>query len=624
MPPEEERPNAPEPGVGPSTSGDRVEQLAGDIAQVEGSPTPSRLPSSASGSSTSPSAPPPPPPPPPLTGTYRAPGAPEFDHLARLEPIKLPDVWFSGEPSQLLTFLRAIRDFLQPRSSLFQSETRRIVWISRHFGFCPSEHRRTTSPAENWSTSLVNDNARRQGNFDPYADLDGIAFTIPVLRTVESFIEGLITVFGDKFMKENAKRALASCKQRDLTIGEYNSKFCSLVYLVEDVEAARNERYVLGLNPKIIWKAMSAEWRAADTLEARMALATEAAAQLDLLALLPQDVSQPGRHRPLSSAPPPGLPLPPQYQANPTPRDPNAMEIDATTFRPGNRPPTILDISRSLCRSKNLCFCCLKPVVPPNHTGSLNCLNVPVLQEQRETFVKKNRQTPAASVAAIHPIPQPPNSPPLTYHPIPEDAPLMDPLAGAECVMGDYQNYDEEYDDYEEPSCSNVNVPVNTVHVWLDCTKGGRLIVPAMFKAPEGVLVKANILVDTGAMANFVSEEFVRRHDLQLRQRKNPIRCVGFDGREGVGGLVTQDWVGVVHLSSLDAKPVPLASLFGVTRLGSIDAIFGLPWLDQQGWVASGSKTGGHQFTLGSTPLYVMDSSSLGGKPEGELYAPSP
>ncbi|PLW30877.1 hypothetical protein PCANC_20109 [Puccinia coronata f. sp. avenae] len=200
----------------------------------------------------------------------------------------------------------------------------------------------------------------------------------------------------------------------------------------------------------------------------------------------------------------------------------------------------------------------------------------------------------------------------------------MDPSAGAECVMGDYQNYDEEYDDYEEPSCSNVNVPVNTVHVRLDCTKGGRLIVPAMFKAPEGVLVKANILVDTGAMANFVSEEFVRRHDLQLRQRKNPIRCVGFDGREGVGGLVTQDWVGVVHLSSLDAKPVPLASSFGVTRLGSIDAIFGLPWLDRQGWVASGSKTGGHQFTLGSTPLYVMDSSLLGGKPEGELYAPSP
>jgi hypothetical protein len=107
-----------------------------------------------------------------------------------------------------------------------------------------------TSLAENWYTSLINDNARCQGNFDPYADLDGIEFTIPLLRMVESFIEGMITVFGNKFMKENAKRALVLCKQRDLTITEYNSKFCSFVYLVEDVEAARIEQYVLGLNQR--------------------------------------------------------------------------------------------------------------------------------------------------------------------------------------------------------------------------------------------------------------------------------------------------------------------------------------------------------------------------------------
>jgi hypothetical protein len=120
---------------------------------------------------------------------------------------------------------------------------------------------------------------------------------------------------------------------------------------------------------------MSAEWGAADTLEAPMALAMEVAAQLDLLALLPADVSQPGWYCPLSLAPPPGLPLPPQHQPNPPPRDPNAMEIDATTTRPGNHPPTILDISFTLCQSKNLCFWCLKPVSPPNHTVSLNCWN---------------------------------------------------------------------------------------------------------------------------------------------------------------------------------------------------------------------------------------------------------
>jgi hypothetical protein len=128
------------------------------------------------------------------------------------------------------------------------------------------------------------------------------------------------------------------------------------------------------------------------------------------------------------------------------------------------------------------------------------------LPEKQELFVKNNQQVPIASVAAIQPAPQPSTSPPLTYHPLPDKVPTLDPSAEVEYVMGYYQNYDEEYDDYKEPSCSNVNILGNTVHVWLDCTKGGCLIVPALFKAPDAFLVKANILVNTGAMANFVSK----------------------------------------------------------------------------------------------------------------------
>jgi hypothetical protein len=108
---------------------------------------------------------------------------------------------------------------------------------------------------------------------------------------VEAFLEALISVFGDRFMKENAKRALSACKQGNSTIGEYNSRFSSLVYLVEDVEEARIKRYVSGLNPWIISQAMSKEWRNVNTLDARMELATEAAAQLNLLSLLPTDPS---------------------------------------------------------------------------------------------------------------------------------------------------------------------------------------------------------------------------------------------------------------------------------------------------------------------------------------------
>ncbi|KAA1124880.1 hypothetical protein PGTUg99_036364 [Puccinia graminis f. sp. tritici] len=211
----------------------------------------------------------------------------EDDQPAQPEPQRLKDVFFSGEPGHLLSFLRTIRDFLRNNRSGFSSEKRRVVWISRHFGFHPSDRKKTPSPAENWYSSLVIDNARQQGVIDVYGDLDGQPFILPTLSSVSAFLEGMITVFGDKFMRENAKRALEACKQRNLTIGEYNSQFKSLVYLVEDVEATRIEKYTSGLNPRIIRKAMSKQWTDATTLDQKMELASDAAAQLNILAMLP-------------------------------------------------------------------------------------------------------------------------------------------------------------------------------------------------------------------------------------------------------------------------------------------------------------------------------------------------
>ncbi|PLW35857.1 hypothetical protein PCASD_14457 [Puccinia coronata f. sp. avenae] len=63
--------------------------------------------------------------------------APHFSPA--VEPLKLKDVWFSGESAHLLSFLRVIRDFLQ-QNNVFRSESRRVVWILRHFGYSPSEH----------------------------------------------------------------------------------------------------------------------------------------------------------------------------------------------------------------------------------------------------------------------------------------------------------------------------------------------------------------------------------------------------------------------------------------------------------------------------------------------------
>ncbi|PLW04666.1 hypothetical protein PCASD_26771, partial [Puccinia coronata f. sp. avenae] len=150
--------------------------------------------------------PPPPPPPPPPTGhdsSFHSLSGQEFNHLRRIEPLKIPDLWFSGDAVQLTSFLRAI------------------------------------------------------------PDLNGVPFILPALQTVESLLGGLIAIFGNKFSKENAKRALAACKQQNLTIGEYNAQFSSLIYLVKDVPENQIEKYVSGLNPCIVRKEMSKQWREA-------------------------------------------------------------------------------------------------------------------------------------------------------------------------------------------------------------------------------------------------------------------------------------------------------------------------------------------------------------------------
>jgi hypothetical protein len=237
-----------------------------------------------------------------------------------------------------------------------------------------------------------------------------------------------------------------------------------------------------------------------------------------------------------------------------------------------------------------------------------------VTLEQQKKFVNWARQAPTTQVAHIHTKHTASQSGlPLTYHPVKgpnQTAQPPLPLQPPSFEENDLHGHDKCYKDLEEAKAA-------IVHVQLDISKGGCILVPTVFKLAGGVTIPATILVNTVSMANFINEGFICKHDLKTRQQKHPICCVGFDGFEEVGGLVTQDWAGVIQLLSINSKPVPLLASFGITCLGSVDAIFGLPWLDRQGWIASGSKKGGHHFTSGSTPLYVIESLAIGGQPEG-------
>ncbi|KNZ56489.1 hypothetical protein VP01_2391g1 [Puccinia sorghi] len=128
--------------------------------------------------------------------TYQVSLSAEFDHMLRIEALKIKDLWFSGKSAQILTFLCHVQDFLHVGSSLFQLETWRVVWIARHFGYHLPELWKNPSLVENWHCSLFIDNACWQGKVNFYADLEGKEFQHLVFVSVTAFLDGLLEVFG--------------------------------------------------------------------------------------------------------------------------------------------------------------------------------------------------------------------------------------------------------------------------------------------------------------------------------------------------------------------------------------------------------------------------------------------
>ncbi|KAI7951025.1 hypothetical protein MJO29_009699 [Puccinia striiformis f. sp. tritici] len=521
--------------------------------------------------------------------------APSVPHSQYAEHQKLPEVWFSGESSQLGPFLKDIRNFFHLRAVYFPSETRMIVWVSLHFGFRPFENQKGQSRSQNWYYSLIVENARLQGKFSPYADLERLAFLLPALSSWEAFENSLISYFGAKHLAETARATLDACRQGSMSVEEYNTQFGSLAYLVDMSDGDRVARYINGLNLNVRKQVNGQAWRAARNLKEKMDLVVEGAKDLDMLSRLSDPHSAPSKSKPAPPHQPPLYHHPHSFQ-----RASDAMDIDVATTHPNQRPINpFIALFRRVCMAQRVCFRCLKRTSPPDHTTPSNCPNGRTSFAEKQQFVERYRSAPPVQVSAALVLPPSSNA-------------EIFPASSTSTPSGDF-GYDEVYEDV-------VNADLATVKVQLDTSRSGRIMVPVSFQVSPSKSVVASVLVDTGAMANFVNKRFVDENQLLTRLRKTPIRCIGFDGNEGVGGLVTHDWVGRIHVSSVDsATTIPFPSSFGVTCLGSVDAIFGLPWLDRQTWTASGSSSGGHRFILGSAEVFVVDAFSLGEELEGKV-----
>ncbi|KAH9462041.1 hypothetical protein Pst134EB_005958 [Puccinia striiformis f. sp. tritici] len=344
---------------------------------------------------------------------------------------KLPDVWFSGESSQLGSFLKDIQNFFHLRAVHFPSEARMIVWVSLHFGFRPSENQRVQSRSQNWYHSLIVQNARLQGKFSPYADLERVPFLLPALASLAAFENSLISYFGDKNLAETARATLDSCRQGSMSVEEYNSQFGSLAYLVDMSDGDRVARYINGLNLNVHMRVTGQAWRAAKTLKDKMDLAVEGAKDLEMMSR----ISNP------HSAPKP-KPAPLYQHPHSSQRSSDAMDIDAATTHPNQRPVNpFIALFRRVCMAQRVSAA---TTLPP---------------------FSGNEASPASSAAA---------------------------------PLGDF-GYDEVYEDV-------VDADIATVKVQLDTSRSGRIMVPVSFQVSSSKSVIASVLVDTGAMANFVSK----------------------------------------------------------------------------------------------------------------------
>ncbi|KAA1084441.1 hypothetical protein PGT21_027987 [Puccinia graminis f. sp. tritici] len=413
-----------------------------------------------------------------------------------------------------------------------------------------------------------------------------------MLLSVTSFEQGLVDTFGDKFQLDSAKKALASCKQGKMSVEEYNAQYSTLCYQVVNSEDARIDKYVEGLNYDIISQAMSTAWLEEPTLAGKMAKALDASRQLAALSKIPNKHSSTPAPRPPPFAPPSVYQHP-----NSMARAPDAMDIDAVSAARGQKTPEqrFESLFRTVCLAQRVCFCCLQRTNPPDHTNAVNCPNGRVTMEARKKFVEQYRGAVPLQVSEVSFGPRPPGESitkkcsiflvPSPYQARPSDSLVHQHQFPSEIVEQPAE-FAEAADTlssqlgFKEPQEDIEEVGVSTIHVRLDCSKAGRMLIPVAFDSPTNGTVIASVLIDTGSMANFISDRFVKANGLPTQDRLTPIRCVGFDGSGGVGGLVTKDWSGDITVSLVESTPVPLKCSFGVTRLGSVDAIFGLPWLD--------------------------------------------
>jgi hypothetical protein len=99
-----------------------------------------------------------------------------------------------------------------------------------------------------------------------------------------------------------------------------------------------------------------------------------------------------------------------------------------------------------------------------------------------------------------------------------------------------------------------------------------RLYVPFVIEL-QGQVVKGHALMDSGVTNNFIDQQFVERYHIPTLQKDSPRKL-----REIDTGKITQEVKQVFNFGEFSCE-----LNIDVTNMGTDDAVFGMPWLEDLG-----------------------------------------
>lgn len=466
----------------------------------------------------------------PSEGAYAR--EPDRRILMQKEPKIRENLKFAGESRLLRQFLLDIYDILEQYLSKFANDKRRINWIAGHFVSTTND----VSPVQAWFLSLLMKNAHAHGVVDPYANLKSLDYVLPELSSTDAFIKELITTFGDKTSSRTAREDLAKCKQGNLTIIDYNSRYTALALYVVQSDEDAIIKYVAGLNPEIRYAAIHvAGWTEAITVAEKQAIAVQGARIVDEVSAMNGKPKKTNIYQHPNSNNP--IPIPVQV-VKPSPSSSQTaqpMEIDAINTRYEKRNP--FPAIRSVCIQNGLCFRCLQTFDVKTHMvdGERKCPNKNASLSEKLALISKDKNVKRkTSKSKTHHI--------AALTTIEDDTQDLDNEALAELKIDEREAVGwmiEEYltgwsdDHYPTPAEELGHVEINSIRLMADTSYPRRVVVPFKLR-DEAICVPTMAFMDIGSMTNFVDDRYAKEHGMKLTKKLIPLKTEAYNGMAGL------------------------------------------------------------------------------------------